>query len=142
MSKTRPSNRLAHGLCSRYAADARRGDAGALAIALRGDAPVEPPIAEASVRLAEAILQLNAVRSARLALFERSLATARHDGVDHKTDSGESRRMAQADHALTLQERAAELRRLENYERKATSRQTRLMNRLDYLMLEARRSAS
>ncbi len=110
-----------------------------MAIALRGDAPVDPPIAEASVWLAEAILQLNAVRSARLALFSGGVAGAQSDRGDQKAADSEIRRGDMAEQALALSGRAAEFHRLEGDERKAISRQSRLMNRLDYLILEGLR---
>lgn len=148
-----PSNRLSHGLASRYAAEQRRGDAEALAASLRGDAPAGRDLLEASISLAEAILQLRAVRAARL----RLLAEAEHMGTgmtwaelmgepdpdpDLDAIGGEGHVREVGRLTAVLATRQAEFRRLDEYERKSASRRASLVRRLDYLLLESQRATS
>lgn len=113
---TRASNRLSHGLRSRAAREARSQQAALLAEDILSGLPRSAEIEVVAGDLAEAMLQLAAVRSASLALY-----------ATREDEAGEPS-------AVLLQPGS-----LIQYERKAVSRRNALIRRLDYLSLEARR---
>ena len=138
--RTRASNRLSHGLRSQSAREQRVGDAEALAGEILAGLPPDAEIARLAVDLAEAMLYVNAVRSAKLALYAQGVAVgaAAAGGEGEGEDAARSRLHA----AALVQGEVAAARRLANYERKATSWRNGLIRRLDHLTLEARRRAS
>jgi hypothetical protein len=113
---TRASNRLSHGLRSRAAREARSEQAKLLAEDILSGLPQSAEIEVVAGDLAEAMLQLAAVRSASLALY-----------ATREDEAGEPS-------AVVLQPGS-----LVQYERKAVSRRNALVRRLDYLSLEVRR---
>jgi hypothetical protein len=138
--RTRASNRLSHGLRSQSAREQRLGDAEALAGEVLAGLPPDAEIARLAVNLAEAMLYLNAVRSAKLALYApgEAVGTAATGGEGEGEDAARGSLHA----AALAQGEVAAARRLANYERKATSWRNGLIRRLDHLTLEARRRAS
>ena len=132
--RTKPSNRLSHGLRSRARREDHLDEAHELARKLAASAPSCPRVQEAALSLGEAVLHLRDVRRAIL-----SLITPQAGQGDRDTDAPGSD-VARLLPCLSLITRhAAELGRLREYERKATSRMMRAVNRLDYVTLEARR---
>lgn len=85
-------------------------------------------VREAALSLAEAILHLREVRRATLNLIAPKAGD--EDG-DAAADCGDAARLLLSVRLLTLH--AAELGKLREYERKATSRVMRATNRLDYV---------
>ncbi len=84
------------------------------------------------------MLYLNAVRSAKLALYAPGEAV----GTAAAGGEGEDAARGRLHVAALAQGEVAAARRLANYERKATSWRNGLIRRLDHLTLEARRRAS
>ncbi len=138
--RTRASNRLSHGLRSQSAREQRMGDAEALAGEILAGLPPDAEIARLAGDLAEAMLYLNAVRAAQLALYTpgEAVGTAAAGGEGDGEDAARGRLHA----AAPVQGEVAAARRLADYERKAISGRSGLIRRLDYLTLEARRRAS
>ena len=118
---TRASNRLTHGLRSRAAREARAGRAELIAEDILSSLPRSAEIDTVAHDLAEAMLQVAAVRSASLARY-----AAREGEAGNPT-------------AVLLQDNNVPGGSLIQYERKAVSRRNALIRRLDYLSLEARR---
>lgn len=135
--RTRPSNRLSHGLRSRARREDRLDKAHDLARQLASPAPSWRHVQEAALSLAEAILHLRDVRRALLSLMAPEPGDEPEDAGASAVDAT---RLVACVSLLTRN--ATELGRLREYERKATSRMLRAVNRLDYLTLEARRRAS
>lgn len=155
------SNRLSHGLTSRAIAAARASVVRNLARALMSEAPADSRVIEAAEALAEAILQLRAVRRARFQHLSRMAVDddAPMKDVEHLLDLVDEvnrRKLSEAalvaigfgpkeaeEHTglmtlLNMPHRdALALRRLEDYERKAYSRYRKLVTRFDYAVIEA-----
>ncbi len=135
--RTRPSNRLSHGLRSRARREVRLEEAEDFARQLAAPAPSCLHVQEAALSLAEAILHLRDVRRALLSFIAPEPAD--EDGnADAPADN--AARLLTCVRLITRN--ASELARLREYERKAASRIMRAVNRLDYVTLEARRRAA
>jgi hypothetical protein len=132
--RTRPSNRLSHGLRSRARREDRLEEAEDLAKKLAASVPSCPRVQEAALSLAEAILHLRDVRRALLSLIAPEPADG--DG-DADAPADNAARLLPCLRLITRH--ATELGKLREYERKAASRMMRAVNRLDYVTLEARR---
>ncbi len=132
--RTRPSNRLSHGLRSRARREDRLEEADDLARQLAAPAPSCRHVQEAALSLAEAILHLRDVRRALLSLIAPEPADEDGD-ADAPADNAAC--LLPCAHLITRH--ATELGKLREYERKAASRMMRAVNRLDYVTLEARR---
>ncbi len=132
--RTRPSNRLSHGLRSRARREDHLEEADDLACHLAAPAPSCRDVQEAALSLAEAILHLRDVRRALLSLIAPEPAD--EDG-DADAPADDATRLLPCVRLITRN--ATELGKLREYERKAASRMMRAVNRLDYVTLEARR---
>jgi hypothetical protein len=132
--RTRPSNRLSHGLRSRARREDHVDEAEDLARQLAASAPLCPRVQEAALSLGEAILHLRDVRRALLSLIAPEAGG--EDG-DADASAGDATRLLHCVRLITRN--ATELGKLREYERKAASRMMRSVNRLDYVTLEARR---
>jgi hypothetical protein len=130
--RTRPSNRLSHGLRSRARREDRLGEAHDLARQLAASAPSCRHVQEAALSLGEAVLHLRDVRRALLSLI------APEPGGE--PEDADATRLLPCVRLITRH--ATELVKLREYERKAASRMMRAVNRLDYVTLEARRRAA
>jgi hypothetical protein len=157
--QTKPSNRMSHGLASRAVANARAHEAAKLAKFLLRDLPKAPEVEDAALALAESMLQLNAARYARRAFLSGPPNDSGTNGSpvdncqappDTRADQAfEGMKMSIDEDQPICREIATTLKilqrdpwtygRLEDYERKAFSRRNRLLIRLDYLVIEARR---
>lgn len=161
---TVPSNRLSHGLSSRAFMESRKRQATEFSELLLGDAPRTYTVVDAALSLAEAFLHLAAIRRAKLTLMEEgsarpkdldqpgypspasahasSLAGCHLQRRAHKASSpNEEETEAGIEAVLRAisQNNGSAFARLLEYERKAISRRNRLMTRLEYLVIEARR---
>lgn len=159
-SRTKPSNRLSHGLTSRAMAEGREAEMKALARELIKDAPATPEVQAAAEDLAGSMLTLHAIRRARIAVFSQKAVITPSDllsiiGMLERCNAGplseDELRTSQdkgdeieTDELLRLLKimthNEAELRRLEDYERKAHSRYRKHLTHFDYAITEARRA--
>lgn len=156
-----PSNRLSHGLTSRFVAEARKAEVATLAAALIGDGPSTPAVVEAAEALAEAMLSLRAIRRAKheLLLRQPSRPGVQEvlnliDHLAHLASGGEPG--AAAIEAVNAPDERSDywglrgllnmsgkdsrrLATIEDYERKAHSLYRKRVTRLDHAMIEAQR---
>jgi hypothetical protein len=146
MKTPRPRNkvhaRLNHGLSSRVVIAARAADATKLALAIIGETPPTPGVREAAEGIAEAIFALHDIRRVR----QEYLSIGAPPAGDTSNAGGE--RDLEGPDALTvnlcvvleaMNEMRAQLRRLDDYERKIRSRYKKLLRRLDYASIESLR---
>lgn len=171
--RTKPSNRLAHGLSSRAREEDWLEEAKHLAMELIGNAPVGAEIYGIAIDLAQTIFLLQAISGERRKILstpappphyekflaDRNFEDFRQDVIDSGFCNDPPRaRWAQSllrviryrdvvaaykptldDYPKLLRTRGGDLLRVDEYERKARSRRYKLANRLDYLILEAKR---
>lgn len=147
MKTPRPHNkvlaRLNHGLTSRAVIAARAADATQLALAIIGDTPPTPGVREAAEGIAEAILALHDIRRVRQEHLSIGALPA-----GNTSRAGGARDLVGPDAIAVnlclvlkaMNEMRAQLRRLDDYERKIRSRYKKLLRRLDYASIEALRS--
>lgn len=160
-SSSIPSNRLSHGLTSRFVAEARKAEVATLAAALISDGPSTPAVLEAAEALAEAMLSLRSIRRAKHELLSRQPSRPGVQEVlnliDHLAHlvSGGEPGPAALEAANAPDERSdywglrgllnmsrKDLRRLatiEDYERKADSLYRKRVTRFDHARIDAQR---
>lgn len=162
VSSMRTSNRFKHGLTSRFVSEARASEVKALARVLLSGAPFAADVQKSAEALAESIMSLNAIRSARFDLLSRKLPTtidevgywldlvaqlslgepvgiAHLDAVDEWNDQSEWGGLRVVLRIMAL--RREELHRLEEYERKAFSRFNKCLMRFDHAVIDSRRQS-
>lgn len=124
MAHTRKRVNLAHGLTSTRGLDLRRGEMKRLIDDLICDAPHNPDILATANALAESVLLLEGAR--------------REKGFYLQSITPDGRNWLLGEDLLCVSSIA--LKRIDELERRALSRRNRLMNRLDYLIVEAKRT--
>ena len=166
-SRTKPTNRITHGLTSRARKEERSGQAEELAVELMGHVHASEEMRDVALELADSILLLHAIRAERQALLSRLPPEFDIDPLEEilvekgffegapksawypslmraiiREDAIPEGKSELVETAALLWMRRSELKRFEGYERKASSRRCKLLMRLDHLRIEAMRCHS
>jgi hypothetical protein len=144
----KPSNRLTHGLTSRNRSEGWRTAVEVLALDLIANAPRTAEILRTAHMLAQEIITVEATRSEKRKVFQARTPPRKATGPwgedvvqaanPHGQVAGPDTRGG-GDVSVLLLLKAHALRSLDELERKAVSRRSRLLKRLDHLIIEERR---
>lgn len=147
-TKTKASNHLTHGLTSRSWAEGWREEVEQLTRDIVGDGPRTADILETAAALARSIILVEATRIEKRSVFGATEPPRRsrqetdvfnEDGAINGPNVIATDLFNGFDVVSRLTLKARDLRRLDELERKATSRRNELLRHLDYLVLEERR---
>lgn len=152
---------MSHGLSSRAVVEQRVKEVQALAKLLTAGVPYTADVQKAAEAMADALFACHAIRRTRIDLLTPVMTgpsigyvedlLMKLDQLERYTESGlvvfgemlsEDVGSRERNSSLlfeTLSSNRSDLRAVDEYERKAHSRYLKLVTRLDYLMIEARR---
>lgn len=133
-----PPPALKHGLTSRRVAEAMRDEVERLASTLVGSAPPDADVLEKARDAADAILRLRQVRAMKLHALGQA-EPARQASRARARAGGKADKPWPLALLALLEREESLLRRLDDYERRASSRRARAIRELDLARIEAER---